>query len=77
MYLDRALVVMDLAPRCTGDATQNAGFSLGSPWLPLLERIFESRNVSSLRHDPNFDFQLHLSVARYKTATVVVISWNL
>jgi alpha-glucosidase len=40
------------------DATQNAGFSLGSPWLPQSED-FESRNVSSLRQDHASIFNLH------------------
>jgi alpha-glucosidase len=40
------------------DATQNAGFSLGSPWLPLSDD-FESRNVSSLRQDHASIFNLH------------------
>jgi alpha-glucosidase len=40
------------------DATQNAGFSLGRPWLPLSDD-FESRNVCWLRRDHASIFNLH------------------
>jgi alpha-glucosidase len=51
------------------DATQNAGFSTGEPWLPLAPS-YRERNVAAQRDDPTSLFSLYRRLIRLRKGSV-------
>jgi alpha-glucosidase len=53
------------------DATPNAGFSTGEPWLPL-PRDYRGRNVAAQRDDPASLFSLYRRLIRLRKGSAAL-----